>query len=79
MSDNSQGSQSRAVVLVASLFLLTLSVVSAFILYTGPDSESVFVIFRKWFLFYPLMLCAVLLFGRFAVMGFKKFIGMPKQ
>ena len=79
MSDNSQGSQSRAVVLVASLFLLTLSVVSAFILYTGPDSESVFVIFRIFFLFYPIMLCAVLLFGRFAVMGFKKFIGMPKQ
>ena len=53
--------------------------VSAFILYAGPDPESVFVIFRKWFLFYPIMLCAVLLFGRFAIMGFKKFIGIPKQ
>ena len=79
MSENSQGSQSRTVVLVASLFLVALSVVSAFILYAGPDPESVFVIFRKWFLFYPIMLCAVLLFGRFAIMGFKKFIGIPKQ
>ena len=79
MSDENNGSQSRLVVLLASFFITMMSLGSAYIVYTGPDPESVFGIFRRWYLFYPIMICSTLLFGRFAVMGFKKFLTMPKQ
>ena len=79
MNDNSQGSKSKSVVLISSLFLLALSIGSAYSLYVGPNLESVFFVLRTWYLFYPIMLCNFVLFGCIAVIGFKKFIVMPKQ
>ena len=79
MNDNSQGSKSKSVVLISSLFLLALSIGSAYSLCVGPNLESVFFVLRTWYLFYPIMLCSFVLFGCISVIGFKKFIVMPKQ
>ncbi len=78
MNDLSQGSQSKTVVFIASLFIACLGLVAGYILFLDPDPESVFLPFRKWYVFYPVMVIAVVVFGRLAFIGFRKIRTLPK-
>jgi uncharacterized membrane protein YbhN (UPF0104 family) len=78
MSDNSQGSQSKTVVLVSSVFLALLSMVCAYLMFLGPNPSSVFWPLRQSFIFYPALGIGVLLFGRIAIIGIRKWKALQK-
>ncbi|AUZ54967.1 hypothetical protein SQW19_08195 [Stenotrophomonas acidaminiphila] len=72
MTDTSQGSQSKPVVLLSSLFLVLLCAGSLYILFSGPNPRSSFALFRSGLFTYPIGLAGALLFGRIAWLGFKR-------
>lgn len=72
MTDNTEGSQSKPVVLASSVFLAGLGLFFVYLLFRGPDPESVFPFFRSGLVVYPLGVVGAVLFGRFALIGFKR-------
>ncbi len=72
MTDNTQGSQSKPVVLASSLFLATLCVCALYMLYSGPSPDSAFFIFRSGVFFYPISAISALVLGYVAFLGFKR-------
>jgi len=69
---NEEGSQSKPVVLAASLFMAAFSLTCLYLAFKGPDKEGVFFFLRLGVFFYPLMIGGVILFARIAFIGFKR-------
>lgn len=78
MNDNNhdQGSQSKAVVLASTLFLALLCATFVWIMYTGPNPDSVFPLFRTALFVYPAGLLGALLFGALTCIGIKRLKAM---
>lgn len=72
MSTLESGSQSKAVVLVSSLFLLVLSLACAWILYEGGDPDSMFPLLKNSISARAIGLLGFVLFGWIALIGFLK-------
>lgn len=69
---NEEGSQSKPVVLVATLFIVALGLFCAYLLFRGPDEKNVFFFLRHGVIFYPLMALGVFVTARVALLGFKR-------
>ena len=76
MTDNTQGSQSKIVVLASTAFLAALCAYSLYLLYRGPDPESVFFFYRSGLLFYPISAFGALLFGFMTYVGVRRLKSM---
>jgi len=75
MTEDSQGSQSKIVVLISSLFLAAAALGLAFIAYHGPNPDSVFVFFRSSLVTPVAAVCAVCMAALSGV-GFKRLMSM---
>ncbi len=73
MTFNEEGSQSKPVVLGATLVMLLLALTCLYIFFKGPNDDSVLFIFRSGFFHYPAMLFSSLLFGWMTWLGVKRF------
>lgn len=69
---NEEGSQSKPVVLVASLFLAALGLFCAYMALRGPDKQNVFFFLRHGVIFYPLFVLGVFVCARITLLGFKR-------
>lgn len=77
MTDNQSGSQSRTVVLLASVFVLMLAAGCAWQAWQGGDAESVFPLFRSTFIVRLIMIPGTILFLAIAIIGFRKLPRLP--
>ncbi|MCL2872637.1 MAG: hypothetical protein FWF41_06650 [Betaproteobacteria bacterium] len=72
MANNTQGSQSKIVVLVSTIFMAALCIFCLYLLYRGPDPGSVFFFHRSAVIFYPVSAFCALFFGYMTYFGFRR-------
>lgn len=76
MTDYTNGSQSKPVVLICSLFFVLLALVNLYLMISGPSENSLLGAGRSPYLHYPVFALCTLGAGWMAVIGFKRLKSM---
>jgi len=75
MTNNSQGSQSKLVVFISTLFMAACMIGLSYMAYHGPDPDSVFAIYRSSLVTPIAAACAVCMAG-LTYVGIKRLLTM---